>query len=105
MMNTKYGEWQVPKLKVPHLYCNECDFMFNSPSRKLYPITKLLEPKVEEELITKDMSFQDSTKDTETEQYFVYLNLSKELELKWYSDNEKKICSKRAYDTDAGFNL
>ncbi|KAG9301560.1 hypothetical protein G9A89_004831 [Geosiphon pyriformis] len=34
---------------------------------KLYPITKPLELKVEEDLITKNMLFQDSTEDTKTE--------------------------------------
>ncbi|KAG9299368.1 hypothetical protein G9A89_014016 [Geosiphon pyriformis] len=38
-------------------YYNKCDIMFNLPSKKLYPITKLPKPKVEEELITKDISF------------------------------------------------
>ncbi|KAG9291120.1 hypothetical protein G9A89_012992 [Geosiphon pyriformis] len=62
-------------------YCDECDLMFNPPPRILFPITKLPEPK-EEVLITKDMSFQDPTEDTKTEQYLAYPDLSKELELK-----------------------
>ncbi|KAG9289628.1 hypothetical protein G9A89_014363 [Geosiphon pyriformis] len=81
-------------------YCNKCDLMFNPPPRILFSITKLLEPKEEEILITKDMSFQNPTEDTETEQYLTYSNLSKELELKWYSNNKKRICPKRVYDTD-----
>ncbi|KAG9294254.1 hypothetical protein G9A89_021613 [Geosiphon pyriformis] len=85
-------------------YCDECDLMFNPPSRILFPITKLPEFK-EEVLITEDMLFQDPTEDTETEQYLAYSDLSKELELKWYSDNEEEICSKKAHDTDAGFDL
>ncbi|KAG9284584.1 hypothetical protein G9A89_004626 [Geosiphon pyriformis] len=85
-------------------YCNKCDLMFNLPSRILFPITELPESE-EEVLITKDMSFQDPTKDTKTEQYLVYLNLFKELELKWYSDNEEGICPERAHDTDADFDL
>ncbi|KAG9287990.1 hypothetical protein G9A89_017585 [Geosiphon pyriformis] len=67
-------------------YCNECDLMFNPSPRILFPITKLPEPEEE---------------DTKTEQYLTYSNLSKKLELKWYSDNKKKICPKRAHDTDA----
>ncbi|KAG9299687.1 hypothetical protein G9A89_006403 [Geosiphon pyriformis] len=74
--------------------------MFNPPPRILFPITKLPEPE-EEVLITEDMSFQDPTEDIKTEQYLAYLDLSKELELKWYSDNEKEICPERAHDTDA----
>ncbi|KAG9292760.1 hypothetical protein G9A89_001290 [Geosiphon pyriformis] len=74
-------------------YCNKCDLMFNPSPRILFPITELPEPE-EEVLITEDMSFQDPTKNIETEQYLAYLDLSKELELKWYSNNEKGICPK-----------
>ncbi|KAG9292826.1 hypothetical protein G9A89_016188, partial [Geosiphon pyriformis] len=81
-------------------YCDECNIIFNLPSRKLYPITKLLEPKVEEELITKNMLFQDPTENIETKQYLTYSDLFKELELKWYSNNEKKICPKKVHDTN-----
>ncbi|KAG9303184.1 hypothetical protein G9A89_004274 [Geosiphon pyriformis] len=63
-------------------YCNKCNIIFNSPPRKLYLITKLPEPKIEEELITKDMLFQDPIENTKTEQYLMYLDLFKELELK-----------------------
>ncbi|KAG9295152.1 hypothetical protein G9A89_006133 [Geosiphon pyriformis] len=62
-------------------YCNEYDLMFNPSPRILFPITELPEPK-EKVLITEDMLFQDPTEDTETEQYFTYPDLSKELELK-----------------------
>ncbi|KAG9307778.1 hypothetical protein G9A89_023343 [Geosiphon pyriformis] len=84
-------------------YCDECDLMFNSLPRILFLITKLPESE-EEVLIIKDM-FQDPTEDTETEQYLTYLDLSKELELKWYSNNEERICPERVHDTDASFNL
>ncbi|KAG9296058.1 hypothetical protein G9A89_011910 [Geosiphon pyriformis] len=63
-------------------YCNECNFMFNLPPKILFPITKLPKPEEEKVLITKNMLFQDSTEDTETEQYLTYSDLSKELELK-----------------------
>ncbi|KAG9306685.1 hypothetical protein G9A89_004232 [Geosiphon pyriformis] len=85
-------------------YCNECNLMFNPPPRILFPITELPEPK-EEVLITKDMSFQDPTEDTETEQYLAYPDLSKELKLKWYSDNEEGICPEKVHDTNASFDL
>ncbi|KAG9307077.1 hypothetical protein G9A89_016905 [Geosiphon pyriformis] len=68
-------------------YCNKYDLMFNPPPRILFPITKLPEPE-EEVLITENMLFQNPTEDTETEH-----------------DNEKKICSERVHDTNAGFNL
>ncbi|KAG9289161.1 hypothetical protein G9A89_022470 [Geosiphon pyriformis] len=86
-------------------YCNKCDFMFNSPSRILIPITKLLEPEEKKVLITEDMLFQNLTKNTKTKQYLAYPDLSKELELKWYSDNEKRICFERVHDTNASFDL
>ncbi|KAG9306987.1 hypothetical protein G9A89_000901 [Geosiphon pyriformis] len=85
-------------------YCNKCDLMFNLSPRILFPITKLPEPE-EEVLITEDMSFQDPTEDTETEQYLAYSDLSKKLELKWYSDNEEGICPKKTHDTNASFDL
>ncbi|KAG9284365.1 hypothetical protein G9A89_023622 [Geosiphon pyriformis] len=62
-------------------YCNECDFMFNPPPRILFPITELPEPE-KEVLITENMLFQNPTENTKTEQYLMYPNLSKELELK-----------------------
>ncbi|KAG9292899.1 hypothetical protein G9A89_016261 [Geosiphon pyriformis] len=71
----------------PQLYCNKCDLMFNLPPRILFSITKLSEPE-EEILITKNMSFQDSTEDTETEH-----------------DNKEGICSKRVHDTNTSFDL
>ncbi|KAG9305659.1 hypothetical protein G9A89_022581 [Geosiphon pyriformis] len=85
-------------------YCDKCDLMFNPPPKILFSITELSEPK-KEVLIIEDISFQDPTEDTKTEQYLTYPNLSKELELKWYSNNKEKICPERAHDTDAGFDL
>ncbi|KAG9292794.1 hypothetical protein G9A89_006355 [Geosiphon pyriformis] len=85
-------------------YCDECDLMFNPSPRILFPITELPEPK-KEVLITEDMLFQDPTENTETEQYLAYPDLSKELELKWYSDNKEGICPERVHNTDAGFDL
>ncbi|KAG9306329.1 hypothetical protein G9A89_018212 [Geosiphon pyriformis] len=85
-------------------YWDECDLMFNPPPRILFLITELPKPE-EEVLITENMLFQDPIEDTKTEQYLAYPNLSKKLELKWYSDNKEGICSERAHDTDTGFNL
>ncbi|KAG9301861.1 hypothetical protein G9A89_004540 [Geosiphon pyriformis] len=48
-------------------YCNKCDLMFNLLPRILFSITKLPESEEKEVLITKNMSFQDPTEDTETE--------------------------------------
>ncbi|KAG9287728.1 hypothetical protein G9A89_004131 [Geosiphon pyriformis] len=88
----------------PQLYCDECDLMFNLSLRILFPITELPEPE-KEVLITEDMLFQDPIENTKTEQYLTYSDLSKELELKWYSNNKEGICPKRAHDTNADFNL
>ncbi|KAG9291413.1 hypothetical protein G9A89_021831 [Geosiphon pyriformis] len=63
-------------------YCNKCDLMFNLPPKILFPITKLLKLEKKEELTIEDMLFQDLTEETKTEQYLVYPDLSKELELK-----------------------
>ncbi|KAG9304499.1 hypothetical protein G9A89_020063 [Geosiphon pyriformis] len=101
-LNTKLCDYCL--IPCHFQYCDECDLMFNPPPKILFPITKLPESE-EEVLITKDMSFQDPTEDTKTEQYFAYSDLSKELELKWYSDNEERICPKRVHDTNAGFDL
>ncbi|KAG9287683.1 hypothetical protein G9A89_004086 [Geosiphon pyriformis] len=78
--------------------------MFNLPLRILFPITELPEPE-EKVLITKDMSFQDPTEDTKTKQYLMYPNLSKKLELKWYSDNEERICPERTHDINADLKI
>ncbi|KAG9288454.1 hypothetical protein G9A89_015660 [Geosiphon pyriformis] len=79
--------------------------MFNPPPRILYPITELSKPKEEEELLTKDMLFQKPNQTTKIEQYLTYPDLFKELELKWYSNNNKRICSEKAHETDASFDL
>ncbi|KAG9298872.1 hypothetical protein G9A89_015893 [Geosiphon pyriformis] len=102
-LNTKLCDYCL--IPCHFQYCDKCDLMFNPPPRILFPITKLPEPEEEEILITKDMSFQDPTEDTETEQYLTYPNLSKELELKWYSNNEKGICPKRTHNTDADLKI
>ncbi|KAG9294807.1 hypothetical protein G9A89_008499 [Geosiphon pyriformis] len=52
-----------------------CDLMFNPPPRILYPITKLLEPEEEKELLIRDI------------------------------DNNKGICPKKTHETDANFDL
>ncbi|KAG9299981.1 hypothetical protein G9A89_009709 [Geosiphon pyriformis] len=72
-------------------YCDECNFMFNLLSRILYSITKLLEPEEKEELLAKNMLFQEPNQTTEIEQYFI--------------DNDKRICPERVHKTNAGFDL
>ncbi|KAG9284475.1 hypothetical protein G9A89_014079 [Geosiphon pyriformis] len=129
IMSTKYGEWPVSKLKDHYQeleqkladlntklcdhclischfqYCNECDLMFNPLPRILHLIDELPKPEEKAELIVEDMPFQEPNETTKTEQYLAYPDLFKELELKWYSNNEERICPKKAHDTDTGFNL
>ncbi|KAG9286852.1 hypothetical protein G9A89_012402 [Geosiphon pyriformis] len=50
-------------------------------------------------------SNSDSNSDLNYEQYIALPDLSKEQELKWYSDNGEGIMPERMHDTDAGFNL
>ncbi|KAG9285602.1 hypothetical protein G9A89_009242 [Geosiphon pyriformis] len=73
-------------------YCDECDLMFNPLPKTLYSINELPESKEEAKLIVKDMLFQEPNKTTETKQYF-------------YSNNNERICPKKAHDTNAGFDL
>ncbi|KAG9293593.1 hypothetical protein G9A89_005596 [Geosiphon pyriformis] len=86
-------------------YCDECNLIFNSSSRILYPITELPEPKEKKELLTKDMLFQEPNQTTKIEQYLMYSDLSKKLELKWYSNNDEGICPEKAHETNTGFDL
>ncbi|KAG9303263.1 hypothetical protein G9A89_013589 [Geosiphon pyriformis] len=50
-------------------------------------------------------SNSDTNSDVNYEQYIALPDLSKEQELKWYSDNGEGIMPERAHDTDAGFDL
>ncbi|KAG9291663.1 hypothetical protein G9A89_022082 [Geosiphon pyriformis] len=50
-------------------------------------------------------SNSDSNSDTNYEQYIALPNLSKEQELKWYSNNGEGIMPEYMYNTDAGFDL
>ncbi|KAG9305611.1 hypothetical protein G9A89_001672 [Geosiphon pyriformis] len=86
-------------------YCDECDFLFNPLLRILYPIIKLPKSKKEYEFTIENMLFQELRETTEIEQYFAYLDLFKELELKWYSNNNKGICLKKEHKIDTGFDL
>ncbi|KAG9295503.1 hypothetical protein G9A89_013532 [Geosiphon pyriformis] len=50
-------------------------------------------------------SNSDTNSDLNYEQYIALPDLSKEQELKWYSDNGEGIMPERVHDTDAGFDL
>ncbi|KAG9304160.1 hypothetical protein G9A89_019722 [Geosiphon pyriformis] len=111
-------------------YCNECDLIYNPPPRMIYTIPEEEEPisscVSESKLIfnpdsnsnnkdnknTNSSSMQygnkninNSDSDLNPKIYIALPDLSKEQELKWYSDNNKDIMPERAYDTDTGFNL
>ncbi|KAG9302760.1 hypothetical protein G9A89_009537 [Geosiphon pyriformis] len=98
-------------------YCDECDFIYNPPPRMIYTIPEKKEPisrcaSESESIFNHNLNPNndnnentDSNSDLNYEQYIVLPDLSKEQELKWYSDNGEGIMPERAHDTDAGFNL
>ncbi|KAG9286278.1 hypothetical protein G9A89_014264 [Geosiphon pyriformis] len=114
-------------------YCEECDLIYNPPSHMIYTIPEEEEPisscVLESELpVNQDSNSDnnddnngsssiqngndndsDSNSDTNSElnyeQYIALPDLSKEQELKWYSDNGKGIMPERVHNTDAGFDL
>ncbi|KAG9284599.1 hypothetical protein G9A89_004641 [Geosiphon pyriformis] len=114
-------------------YCNDCDLIYNPPPRMIYTIPEEEEPisscSSESELpLNLDSnpnnnndnngfsSIQnsndndnninlDSNSDSSYKQYITLPNLTKEQELKWFSDNNEGIMSEHAHDTDAGFDL
>ncbi|KAG9288616.1 hypothetical protein G9A89_006717 [Geosiphon pyriformis] len=111
-------------------YCNECDFIYNPPPYIIYMIPEKKEPisncASESESIfnsnsnsdnnddkNNDSSFvqnsneniSDSNSDSNPKIYIVLPDLSKEQELKWYSDNNEGIMPECTHDTDTEFNL
>ncbi|KAG9294867.1 hypothetical protein G9A89_003207 [Geosiphon pyriformis] len=111
-------------------YCNECDFIYNSPPHIIYTISEEEKPisscALESESIfnpnfnsdkkdnknTSSSSTQygnkninDSDSDSNSEIYIALPDLSKEQELKWYNDNNKSIMPECTHDTNTGFDL
>ncbi|KAG9305099.1 hypothetical protein G9A89_007739 [Geosiphon pyriformis] len=115
-------------------YCDNCDFIYNLPPRMIYMIPKDKEPisscALESELLfdpnsnsnnnddenNNSSSIQnsndnnnnintDSNSNSNYEQYIVLSDLTKEQELKWFSDNNEGIMPECAHDTDARFDL
>ncbi|KAG9299627.1 hypothetical protein G9A89_020798 [Geosiphon pyriformis] len=114
-------------------YCDNCDLIYNLPPHMIYSISEEKKPisscALESESLincnsdsdnddenTGSSSVQngnddennldsDSKPDLNYEQYIILPDLSKEQELKWYSDNKEDIMPERAHDTDAGFDL
>ncbi|KAG9297545.1 hypothetical protein G9A89_001486 [Geosiphon pyriformis] len=50
-------------------------------------------------------SNSDSNSDTKYEQYIAISDLTRELELKWFSNNDENIRPEHVHNTDAGFDL
>ncbi|KAG9303789.1 hypothetical protein G9A89_018686 [Geosiphon pyriformis] len=111
-------------------YCNECDLIYNLPPHMIYTIPEEDKPisncTSELESIfnpdsnsnndddknngsssvqygNKDNSDLDSDPNSET--FIALSDLTKEQELKWFSDNNKGIISKCVHDTNIGFDL
>ncbi|KAG9302372.1 hypothetical protein G9A89_011422 [Geosiphon pyriformis] len=110
-------------------YCNKCDFIYNLTPYRIYTILK------EEEPISSCTSESNSTfnsdsnsddddnngsssvqnnnsdnngnlnSDSDSEQYITLLDLSKDQELRWFSDNDEGIMPEHAHDTNAKFDL
>ncbi|KAG9302829.1 hypothetical protein G9A89_009606 [Geosiphon pyriformis] len=115
-------------------YCNDCNLIYNLPPCMIYIISEEIKPisncTLELESIFNPNSNSDndnnentssgsiqydnnndtdsnsnSNSDTKYEQYIAISDLTRELELKWFSDNNEGIMSKRVHNTDTGFNL
>ncbi|KAG9291442.1 hypothetical protein G9A89_021861 [Geosiphon pyriformis] len=114
-------------------YCDDCNLIYNPPPRMIYLIPEEEEPisscASESELLincnpdsdnddentgsssiqngndNENNSDSDSKPNLNYEQYIALPDLSKEQELKWYSDNGEGIMPERAHDTDAEFDL
>ncbi|KAG9298355.1 hypothetical protein G9A89_003172 [Geosiphon pyriformis] len=115
-------------------YCYECDLIYNPLPCMIYIIPEEIEPisscTSESELLfdpdsnsdnnnnenTSSSSVQidnnnnndsnsDLNSDPKYEQYIVLLNLFKEQELKWYSDNNKGIMPEHTHNIDTRFDL
>ncbi|KAG9304861.1 hypothetical protein G9A89_001759 [Geosiphon pyriformis] len=114
-------------------YCDNCDLLYNPPPRMIYSIPKEEEPisscaLKSESLINRDPDSDDDNEnigsssvqngndnkndsnsdlnsDLNYERYIALPDLSKEQELKWYSDNKEGIMPERAHNMDTGFDL
>ncbi|KAG9301113.1 hypothetical protein G9A89_012496 [Geosiphon pyriformis] len=111
-------------------YCNKCDFIYNPLPYMIYTIPKEEEPISSCTSESESMFNSNSNSDNEDDKnisssstqygnkniydsdfnsnpeiYIVLSDLSKEQELKWYSDNNKGIMPEHTHDTDTGFDL
>ncbi|KAG9295187.1 hypothetical protein G9A89_006168 [Geosiphon pyriformis] len=115
-------------------YCDNCDLIYNPSPCMIYTIPKEEKPissctSESESLLNPDSNSDndddenngsssiqndndndnninsDSNSDSNYEQYIALPNLTKEQELKWFSDNNEDIMPECVHDTDAGFDL
>ncbi|KAG9294396.1 hypothetical protein G9A89_001901 [Geosiphon pyriformis] len=111
-------------------YCNKCDFIYNPLPCIIYTIPKEEEPinsctSESESIFNLDSnSDNDNNKnnssssmqignnntnnlnlDSNSKQYIALPDLSKEQELRWFSNNNKSIMPEHANNTDARFDL
>ncbi|KAG9297008.1 hypothetical protein G9A89_008594 [Geosiphon pyriformis] len=115
-------------------YCNKCDLIYNLLPHMIYTIPEEIEPisscaselelpfnpnsnsNNDDDKNTGSSSVQigdnndddsnsDSNFDPKYEQYIALPDLSKEQELKWYSNNNKGIMPKHVHNTNVGFDL
>ncbi|KAG9293088.1 hypothetical protein G9A89_016450 [Geosiphon pyriformis] len=97
-------------------YCDECNPIYNLPPRIIYIISEEEEPissctsKSESPINCTSNSDDDnnnnnSNSDSDPEQYITLSDLTKNQELKWFSDNNKGIMPEQVHDTNARFDL
>ncbi|KAG9297191.1 hypothetical protein G9A89_019472 [Geosiphon pyriformis] len=114
-------------------YCDDCDLIYNPLPCMIYTIPEEEEPisscASESELLinrnpdsddndentssssiqngkdNKDDSNSDSNSNSNYKQYIVLPDLTKEQELKWFSNNNESIMPECAHNTNAGFDL
>ncbi|KAG9301345.1 hypothetical protein G9A89_018017 [Geosiphon pyriformis] len=85
-------------------YCDKCDLIYNPPPCMIYMIPEEEEP-ISSCTSESELPINQTNSDLNYEQYIALPDLSKEQELKWYSDNEEGIMPERVHNTDAGFDL
>ncbi|KAG9285786.1 hypothetical protein G9A89_013211 [Geosiphon pyriformis] len=85
-------------------YCDKCDLIYNPPPHMIYMILEEEEP-ISSCASESELPINYTNSNLNYEQYIALPNLSKEQELKWYSDNGEGIMPERVHNTDAGFDL
>ncbi|KAG9284014.1 hypothetical protein G9A89_022788 [Geosiphon pyriformis] len=124
--------WLCNHCLIPYdfQYCNECDLIYNPPPCMIYTISEEEEPinscaSETESTFNLNLNsdndddknngssstqcgnekYSDSNSDSNPKTYIALLNLTKEQELKWFSNNNEDIMPECVHDTDTGFDL